>query len=509
LIRVSGRPLALPVCAFGLAWVAGCLAADEAKDSQTANPADISVQQYVTPPAGYDERPALYGGDPRSWPTPAGNAADSNYCDAALKLPLSRTPAWEFDYTPMQFSARDPVQLAHYDGLLAVISVCPQILALDVDTGRLVFNRDVYEHLNEDSPESLTGLFFNPKGLALGEDNIGRHYCWDMLDGEPRRLWLGPETGGIGGYVALADKLITSFDGEVLGFDVLNGQELWHYPKMGRRCGVVVSADGIAVAWSSSDIASTCEFYALDTTSGAPLWSFVGGEIGWRGGVWAVIDNSQGCVYLALPDESVQRRKLETGELEWQYSWQSQTTPEEREQIFVGERFGSFPLYGVAPAVTPDGLVFCVLNGVVIALDQAGQPRWQYRTNVAVWGAIAFSNAVIVVEVFVAPGNGQDLSALRVFCPDTIDWGNYTSASAQDRRTKAFERYSVLDAATGAALDFFENAQPTAAAAPAHNLFIIGESAATGSAEHRILAYDWLDWQPAEDNTMEQLGEDE
>lgn len=500
------RPLLTLACAAGLLELTGCLLPDGTGDASSS--ARASGQAAAVEVPDYSSRRTLPGGDALSWPTPAGNAADSNYCDVALRLPLSREPVWEFTYTAMQFSMGDPIQLAHHDGLLAVISISPQILALDVDTGRQIFNRDVYEHLNVDSPENFSGLFFNPVGLLAARDNVGRHYCWDVSGGVPRRLWLGPQTAGIGGYVALEDKLITSLEGEIRSLNIVTGEQQWSYPKMGQRSGVVVSAAGIVVAWSSSERSSSGEFYALDGTSGVPLWSYISGVAGWRGGVWAVIDDRQRCVYLALADERLQRRDLETGVLEWEYSWLDLTSTEEREAMFGASRYGPFPLYAVAPIVTPAGIVICLINGAVVALDHAGERRWTYRTDVATWGSIGFRNAVVVVEIFVAPANRQEFSPLQAFCPDAVDWDSYRSASEHDQRSGLFERYCVLNSATGEVLEYFETEVPTAAAAPAHNLFIVGETAKNMTREHRILAYDWLDWQPEEPNTTER-GEDD
>lgn len=507
-MRVCIRSALPPVCAIGLVWLSACFPADQGGKAPTARETAANEQPQAAPPAEREEHPLLFGGDPQSWPTPAGNAGDSNYCDAALKLPLAREPEWEFTYTPVQFSQGDPTQFAHYDGLLAVIAGSPQILALDVDTGREIFNRDVYEHLNTNNPESITGLYFNPAGLLVGQDRAGRHYCWDVLGGEPRRLWLGKRTSGIGGYVALPDEVVTSYEGEVLGLDVSSGAEEWSYPKMGRRCGLVVSEDGVVVAWSSVNSTSSGEFYALNSASGTLKWSFLSGAIGWGGGIWAVIDDRQHCVYLGLADESVQRRDLDSGELAWEYSWRDRTTEEQRAALFAGSPFSGFPMYGVAPAVTPAGLVFCTIDGSVMALDQDGGLRWRYESGVAVWGSIAFSNAILAVEVFVPPANRQDFSPLQVFCPDSVDWDSYQQASEDERSTRVFERYCILDSATGEVLEYFETASPTAAAAPAHNMFVIGESATGMIRKHRIVAYDWLDWQPAADKTMNS-GEDE
>jgi len=506
-MRIRHWPATALISAMGMLLLTGCLASAEPRQTASAPTAVASKRPGVEAAADYADRAPLYGGSPRAWPTPAGSASDANYCDVALKLPLNREPAWQYSYTPVRFSAAEPGQITNYDGMLVMVSNCPQLLALDADTGRLLFNRDVYEHLDRDQLEQFYNIFFNPYGLLVAQDNAARQYCWDLQGGEPRRLWLAPTDGRFGAFVALADRLISSSDGAIRALDIGSGEEQWRYSMLGERCGIVVAASGVVVAWTSGDRRSYGEFYAFDAASGELLWTYLSAKAGWPRGIWAVIDDAQECVYIGSRDETIQRRELRSGDVEWVYSWQELTSPEEREAIFAGGQYGPFPLYAVAPMVTPEGLVFCTISGMVIALDQAGQPRWISRSEVLLWGSISFSNAVMVVERFLPPGNRDYLSPFKVFCPQTIDWGNYQRADEIEQQTGMFERFAVLDSQTGEALDHFETAQPTGSAAPAHNMFVLGETARFDAREHRILAYDWLDWQPEENTTMER-GED-
>lgn len=505
-MRIRHWPATALISATGILLLAGCLAPGQAQKTGAARAA-ADGHHIAKTVADYATRAPLYGGSPRAWPTPAGTASDANYCDVALKLPLSREPAWQYSYTPVRFSSAEPGQIANYDGTLVMVSNCPQLLALDADSGRQLFNRDVYEHFDRDQLEQFYNIFFNPYGLLVAQDNAARQYCWDLKDGEPRRLWLAPTGAGFGAFVALADRLISSSDGAIRALDIGSGEELWRYPLLGERCGIVVSAGGVVVAWTSGDRRSNGEFYALDAASGELLWTYLSGKAGWPRGIWAVIDDAQECVYVASRDETVQRRDLRSGAVQWEYSWQELTSPEEREAIFSGQSYGPFPLYAIAPMVTPEGLVLCTISGMVIALDQAGQPRWISHSDVMLWGSVSFSNAVMVVERFVPPGYRDYLSPFKVFCPPTIDWGNYQRADEIEQQTSIFERFAVLDLDTGEALDYFETAQPTGSAAPAHNMFVLGETARFDAREHRILAYDWLDWQ-AEDNIKLEHGED-
>jgi len=243
----------------GALLLSSCLALAKSREG-TGTQAVAANPPAVSAPSSQGGREPLYGGDPRCWPTPAGNTADSNYCDVALKLPLSREPVWEFSYTPVRFSSVEPAQIAHYDGMLALISRCPQLLALDADTGRQLFNRDVYEHFDQDQAERFYDLFFSPLGQLIGRDNAGRQYCWDVTNGDVRRVWMDEGSDRFGAFIALTDRLISSSDGELRALDINQGERLWDDPMLGAHCGMVASASGILVAWTSLGRTSNGEF---------------------------------------------------------------------------------------------------------------------------------------------------------------------------------------------------------------------------------------------------------
>lgn len=428
----------------------------------------------------------LYGGDTRAWLTPAGDAADRNYCAASLRLPLARDPAWVYEYG-IEFSSSPPSTIVHHDGLLVVAADCSLLLGLEAATGQLVFNSDVYVHADAEGPEALNSIFFQPRGLLVGQDDLGRHYCWDLRDGGPRRRWLGEPAKTTSGFVVSDEAVICGRDLGTACLAITDGRQRWEYPVLTRGAGVVLGSDGTVVTWANGS-----EFYALRAGDGAPLWSYFSGVAGYGWAVRAVIEPAQECVYLVLPDERVQCRELTTGTLRWEHGWSDLLSPAARDELYAGTQYGQIPLHAAGATATPEGLVLSMAFGAVLALDHQGSRRWVYESDLPVLGAIGFDNAVLVSEYFLAPEFIGLVSWLRVYCPDTVDWERYRAADEERRRRGMFQRLAALDPATGEPLDYFEPRLPMRAVVPACDKIIFGEAPLSAEQPRRILAYDWI-----------------
>ena len=110
----------------------------------------------------------------------------------------------------------------------------------------------------------------------------------------------------------------SSREGDIVGLDASNGDQLWKYTEADGDAGGILLVDGVAYV----DIGRNT-FYAIDTETGNPVWTF-----------------------------------------EW--------SP--RTNIGGGT--------DVTPAVTGDTMYFRTQNGVLYALDRAnGDKRWEYRTE--------------------------------------------------------------------------------------------------------------------------------
>lgn len=429
---------------------------------------------------------ALFGGDTRAWPTAAGDAADSGYCRAALRLPLEREPAWVCEYGS-EFSDAHPNSIVHHDGLLVVTARCPQLLGIDVVSGQRLFNVDVYEHLDRDLPESFGSLFFHPRGLLVGMDDLGRHYCWDLAGGTPERRWLGPPSRTDSGFVVGEEAVIAGWQGSTRSLAIRDGSVRWSYPDLLGGKGVVLGADGTVVSWLSGS-----EFFAVGAATGELRWSDFSGVAGYRWASRAVIDDARGLVYFVLPDERVQCRLLATGELEWEHRWTDLMSQAARDALYADSPVGQVPLHATAAMVTPDGLVLTLVYGAALALDQQGNRRWVHETDFPVLGGIGFANAVLISERYLAPEFVGLISWLRVYCPAAIDWEQYRVADEQRQRTGMFERRVALDPASGEPLDYFEPDYPARVLLPARDKIIIGEMTPVDGPARRILAYDWI-----------------
>jgi outer membrane protein assembly factor BamB len=433
----------------------------------------------------------LYGGTPRAWITPAGDAPDSNFCAADLRLPLETEPAWVYEYG-YEFSAAPPSDVVHRDGLLVVTANCPQLLGLNARTGEQVFNQDVYQHQDTGRLEDLGHLFVHPaEPIIAGQDDLKRHYVWDINAEGLQERWVGPELSSRSGSVVFGNSVYTAWGESVYCLSLDTGQPRWSYPNLVGAGGIVLGLDGVLVWWSQAN-----NFIALDAVDGSLLWSYMHGVRieGTGEGAQVIIDDEHHRAYLMLADEWIQCRDLTTGAMLWEHNWSDIVRPDRRQAFEEFMQTPGFPMPAVQGIISPEGLVLPVHSGCVLALDHDGERRWVYYSSTAVTKAIGFRNAVLIAETYV----GRDVAAygqwLQGFCPEPPDWSNYLQVPEERRENGIFERVVALDADTGEAVSAYATASLSATITPASNQIILGETGRAGDTTHRIVAYNWLDW---------------
>jgi outer membrane protein assembly factor BamB len=502
-------------------FVAGCDKVAQARPAVVLTASELAA------------RPALYGGDTRAWLTDRGGNNDGGYCAAKLKLPLATEPSWEFAYSAAEFSNNPATTILHYAGRIYLTADSPQLVALDAQTGKVLLNKDVYAHKDSDANEELNRIYAHPQGLLLGQDNLGRFYAWDLLDEALPQLWLGPELDSVAGFVLDGELMLTSWDDQLYGLDVLSGEPRWQFPSASQSGGVVLSQSGIEIWWSSEG-----RLYALQATDGVLLWSITTADLIDR----VIIDEPQQLTYVTYGNESVECRRLNDGAVRWQYSWASIVNEAERkwryEQLLERLKVSadSLGLAGVTNqldeiALSPDGVLLSLSNGSVVALDKAGKIRWLYHGQASVTRMVVFENAALIEALYAPPGYlFWDRAA---YCLVEPDWpllkhtrmlqaeaqGGPVEEPARPQGTpglipnstppgpphrEVFPRFAALDLRTGQELSSFEpELFPVSALVPARGNVVFTEApvswAVVGESGRgrklRVLAYPWIEWE--------------
>ena len=450
--------------------------------------------------AGFSSRPALEGGDARAWLTPRGNAGDSGYCAAQLKLPLAQTPAWSYKYSAAQFSEFAPASIVHYNGLLLIGAECPQVLGLDVKSGQKIFQRDVYAHQNL-KQEKLVNLFIHPQGLLTAGDDRGRVYCWDieqLAAASPAQrpvppLWLSAERVMLyAGCVAFGDSLVTYGSGNVTTLAIADGKQQWQYPDLlplSLVDGIVESQDGVIVRWSLAG-----DVVALNGADGALLWKLSLVSRPFR----VVTDDARARVYIPTSDESLQCRDLHSGVLKWSYSWRDLVSDADRQRLAREHGLERVVVWPADIMVGPNGVWLALASGDVLSMAADGKPVWHVRLPTPLFGGLAFANGLLLGEVYL----GEDMlrhprfgPLMGPFNPAPPDWAIVRNASASELKSGMFFRFAVLDLRDGHQLDSFEvGAEPDIlpSPTPAGEMIVFGYRDAPGTGRSVILSYNWL-----------------
>lgn len=439
--------------------------------------------------SSFTQRAELRGGDSQAWPTARGNAGDAGYCRARLKLPLARQPAWTHEYTRAAFSAQAPSDIVSYDGLVVVGALCSQLLGLNAASGSLVFQRDLYKHLDEDRvSESLTSLFIHPQGLLTGRDDLGRYYCWDLLQltpKGPRQLWISAEYGPHdAGCVTYGSSLVTSINGSIRQLAVENGRPGWEFPSLLPSGGIVCSEDEIAVWWSEVG-----EIVALDMHSGTQLWKT---SLATRPR-WVAIDDLREAVLIIRDDEQLDYRHIGTGQVLWSYNWSGLLADAERQRLAELRDYERVRLQASSPMITPEAIYLPLYSGYVLKLDPDGKLLWQIHRPTTLLGGLAFDNALLVGELYL----GSNYLASPVFGPFTAeppDWELYAAADETQRANGLFYRFAVIDTVDGGLLDALEmSSLPAPSPTPAGKMVVFGLQPTAAQQNRQICAYDWIE----------------
>ncbi|MCH7471546.1 PQQ-like beta-propeller repeat protein [bacterium] len=455
-------------------------------------------------------RRELYGGDQRSWLSPKGSIGDSGYCAASLRLPLAREPAWVMDYTGAEFSRFPPRRIVHRDGLLVVSAEGTQLLGLDTATGERLFNEHVY-HTMERLGEKMETLFLHPAGLLFGQDEIGRHYCWDiaspeglrggagrgnLISGAGRRnpnliseVWFIDQNDSMrlepSDFVSQGDKLFTGWDSYIRALSSVDGSTIWTYPTLQAAGGIVLGGAGGTLLWWSN----RGDVMALRAEDGVLLWA---ATLATRiDGV--ILNDDLSHAYLIRYDEKLECRKLESGELLWEHDWSDLMDPAERRRRAEESGQITVLLRASKIAASREGVIISLISGDVLALDHFGARRWRYHTTTPVIDSLAFENGVMLLEFYLSIESPRPLELLLPFCLDPPeDWRNYNRANEESKKAAIFMRVAILDNKTGKLLDHFEpDRRFWAGPVPAYDKIVFGQRLPTAG-HNRVLAYDWL-----------------
>jgi outer membrane protein assembly factor BamB len=442
------------------------------------------------------QRKPLYGGDPQAWLTRFGDNADSGYCHADLILPLNPHPAWETSYSSAQFSSSAPQGMIHYNGVLCINSITPQLMLLDVATGGELFNENVhYSELMDTQTPTVFAPFFHPAGLLLVRDESATAYCYDLTGGKLSKDPLWVVHNKMGGEdntcVAQGDVAVFGGQGQTRGLSITDGTELWSYPSLQPYPGKVLSRDGVAVWFSQFG-----KVLALELESGILLWGLNLQEQISR----LIVDDQHGCVYLTTYDERLECRDLHTGELRWEYSWRALLSEPERTQL-LARTLATYrtPLQRVqllAESVNciPDGLLITLVNGSAIALNMDGKPRWRKDTGQPVVMVLTFNNGALLLQEYSQVGDQRQLGKYLPFMFTPPDWKIYKDASDERRRTVQFDRFLVLALADGAELATCEmEKRISTGPVPAYNMVVIGQEGEK-DVQPSVCAFPWVSW---------------
>jgi outer membrane protein assembly factor BamB/mono/diheme cytochrome c family protein len=159
--------------------------------------------------------------------------------------------------------------LAIVDGTLFFNSVYARLYAVEISTGRERWSIPLGDD-SEGSPAVANGIVYSGDGegsLVAVSASTGDE-VWRTSTG----LWLGSSPAIVNGLLVIAGA---NRDGTslVLGFDPMNGSELWQKSLIGGIFSSVALADGAAYFGAGDG-----NVYALDAATGAERWRFATGN---------------------------------------------------------------------------------------------------------------------------------------------------------------------------------------------------------------------------------------
>lgn len=482
---LSGNRLLLATGVACLSWLCACNSSQHTKSVRTDKAA-----------GSISARPQLRGGDPHAWLTQYGDNADSGYCDSALLLPLVKKQVWTKDYSSAEFSTTAPQTIVHYDGVLCVSAITPQLMLLDPRDGRELDNENVHQGEENDSQRPMiVSPFLHPAGLLLVRDESAKAYCLDIIGADLTKppLWINDTS--IGGEdmscVAQDGYAILGGQGQTSCVSIEDGAELWSYPSLLPYPGKVVSRDGILVWFSRFG-----KVLAIKLDTGVLLWSLSLVDQISR----VIVDDDNACIYLSRYDERLECRNLADGALRWEYTWRDTLSEDKRTQLLALTQakyrttLDRVRLFAESLNCTPGGLLVALVNGDAFLLDKRGNLVWRKATGFPVVTALTFQNAVLLLQEYSSVNETRQLGKYLPFMLTAPDWETYKKASDERKRLVQFDRFLVLGLEDGRELDSYElQRRVSTGPIPAYNMLTIGQEG-DGEVRPSISALPWVDW---------------
>ncbi len=494
------------------------------RSEKTQNEKDAAAAQAMASSHLPDTYQA--GCSQRAWLGGKGNAGDSGYCNARLKLPLNRTPAWEYSYSQAELSDSNLNSLLHYDGRVYLSAYCPQIVCLRTQDGSQISNS--VEFASQTSADAgpreyFTSLYLHQSGLLLGSDNFGRRYCWQPISDGIERRWLrsGPTEKNFLG-VPLPGLSVASFEEGLVAMKLEDGARAWGVPVLQRNrrfrdnSNMVATDDGTLV-WCSG----YGDMEAFKGESGEPLWAAAVPST-LRS---IALDQKNALAYVAYQNELVECRSMADGSLLWDFNWGELIPAQERAALQAEMEEGeTYRARLSSLTIAPDGVVLSLYNGYCINLSRAGEVIWQRRCDSMLFDTLVLDNAFLLTQFAAIPRSEQRraaqgsrplllppwhglrarLSKAGIDVPEYKEGQlNVTYFAGQLGGVAIAVRFTAVDPATGAELDSHESDVDFAVGpVPAYNMLLAGggrrlsETLKTSSKEPRIVqAFDWLEWE--------------
>jgi outer membrane protein assembly factor BamB len=257
------------------------------------------------------------------------------------------------------------------NGLVCVVTAgADSVVALDAATGHTRWIRATHG-----------GVFGAPaiaNGLVYAASNDGHLYALALATGAVQ--WKAP-TSSTSEVVTVADGLVYlgGLSVNFQAFDALTGRPVWSDRLRGNPAGSAV-VDGVAYVGTSG--APPYKLYALDATTGTPIWVQTIPDTAITHGIMDTPAVSDGMVYVGTQDGYLYAVDAATGAFRW--------------------RFQTGDSFFLASPVVANGVVYTGSKaGTIYALDaRTGTELWSYTTEGGINGSPVIADGVVYVASF-------------------------------------------------------------------------------------------------------------
>ena len=386
------------------------------------------------------------GGNSRAWLAANGTAADSNYCSAELKLPLSGEPEWTWEYTAAQFSPLDVRSITHFENRLYITAASPNLACLDARTGRQIFTPPTHiqpRDFNSDGRSYLlNSVFLSSNGKVLLATDFSRNqFLFDVSGRRAVELWNSVRAGRSGAFLIAGDQICLGEDKSIVSRD-FNGNLLWEYPALDLQNGNVLGGNGTLFSMNAGR-----ELFANNVSDGSLTWSLLDdNQIS-----SIVADDAVDCLYVTFFNEIIECRDQADGSLRWQYDY-SHLLPQERREFLIANANERFNMGDGSPhsyanisnpilIAMPGGPVLLSRFGLAFRLSDLGQLRWINNDLMPIYNGMGFSNAILVEEYYVVPELAEwpFLANMTLPMDREPDWPRY-----QESKPRIDERIDLM-----------------------------------------------------------------